>query len=89
MEFVCETSKSCRVEWFFGDKRLSPQQLEIQSVDNRHTLRLPKVKLTDKGWYKCTVQDAFTEAKLNVIGKTNEKRKIQSNFHRVSFSLFR
>ena len=52
-----------------GDKRLSPQQVEIQSTDNRHVLRIPKVKLSDKGWYKCAVQDAFTEAKLTVIGK--------------------
>lgn len=69
VEFTCETSKACRVEWFVGDKRLSPQQIDIESVDNKHTLRIPKAKLTDKGWYKCTVQDEFTEAKLTVIGE--------------------
>lgn len=69
VEFTCETSKPCRVEWYCGEKRLSPQQVDIQSVENRHTLRIPKAKLSDKGWYKCTVQDAFTEAKLTVIGK--------------------
>jgi hypothetical protein len=69
VEFICETSKPCRVEWFLGDKRLSPQQVEIQSNENQHIVRIPKVKLTDKGWYKCAVQDAFTEAKLTVIGK--------------------
>ncbi|CAF0817324.1 unnamed protein product [Adineta steineri] len=67
VEFTCETSKPCRVEWFVGDKRLSPSQIDIQSIDNKHTLRIPKVKLTDKGWYKCTVQEEFTEAKLTVI----------------------
>lgn len=73
VEFVCETSKPCRVEWFLGDKRLSSQQYEQQTTDNRHVLRIPKVKLSDKGWYKCTVQDAFTEAKLIVIGKIEER----------------
>jgi hypothetical protein len=68
---VCETSKPCRVEWFVGDKRLSAQQIEIQSIDNQHRLRIPKVKLSDKGWYKCTVQDELTEAKLTIIGKDN------------------
>ena len=68
VEFVCETSKACRVEWTMGDKRLPSAQAEIQSTDNRHVLRLPKAKLTDKGWYKCSVQDTFTEAKLIVIG---------------------
>ena len=72
VEFVCETSKACRVEWFAGDKRLSSQQYDIQTNDNQHILRIPKVKLTDKGWYKCTVQDAFTEAKLIVIDKAVE-----------------
>ena len=74
VEFSCETSKPCRVEWYFGDKRLSSQQVEIESIDNRHKLRLPKVKMTDKGWYKCAVQDAFTEAKLTVIGMSIEVR---------------
>lgn len=69
VEFNCETSKPCRVEWFFGDKRLSSQQYDIQSIDNKHTLRIPKVKLSDKGWYKCNVQDVFTEAKLIILGK--------------------
>jgi hypothetical protein len=79
VEFVCETSKPCRVEWFIGDKRLSSQQYDIQTIDNQHILRIPKVKLTDKGWYKCAVQDAFTEAKLTVIGKIkNSKEKIFS-----------
>ncbi|CAF4580073.1 unnamed protein product, partial [Rotaria sp. Silwood1] len=72
VEFTCETSKPCRVEWFLGDKRLSSQQYDIQSIDNKHTLRIPKVKLSDKGWYKCAVQDAFTEAKLIVIDKPVE-----------------
>ena len=75
VEFTCETSKACRVEWSCGDKRLSPSQVDIESVDHRHTLRLPKVKLTDKGWYKCAVQDAFTEAKLTVIGKEQSPPK--------------
>ncbi|CAF3800634.1 unnamed protein product, partial [Rotaria magnacalcarata] len=72
LEFICETSKPCRVDWFLGDKRLSSQQYEIQSIDNKHTLRIPKVKLSDKGWYKCAVQDIFTEAKLIVIDKPVE-----------------
>lgn len=84
VEFTCETSKACRVEWSVGDKRLSPSQVEIESVENRHTLRLPKAKLTDKGWYKCAVQDAFTEAKLIVIGKTNRRHEETKN--RFSFS---
>ncbi|CAF4452943.1 unnamed protein product, partial [Adineta steineri] len=29
VEFTCETSKPCRVEWFVGDKRLSPSQIDI------------------------------------------------------------
>ncbi|CAF1031742.1 unnamed protein product [Rotaria sordida] len=72
VEFTCETSKPCRVEWFLGDKRLSSQQYDIQSIDTKHTLRIPKAKLSDKGWYKCAVQDAFTEAKLTVIDKPVE-----------------
>lgn len=70
VEFNCETSKPCRVEWYFGDRRITTGPYEIESVDNQHKLRIPKAKLTDKGWYKCTVQDEFTEAKLVVIGKT-------------------
>ena len=69
IEFNCETSKACRVEWFFNDKRIPSQQYEIESIDTKHTLRIPKVKLTDKGWFKCAVQDAFIEAKLTVIGR--------------------
>ncbi|CAF4166926.1 unnamed protein product, partial [Rotaria sp. Silwood2] len=72
VEFTCETSKPCRVEWFLNNKRLSSQQYDIQSIDTKHTLRIPKVKLSDKGWYKCAVQDAFTEAKLTVIDKPVE-----------------
>ena len=69
VEFTCETSKPCRVEWFLNDKHLSSSsQFNIQSIDNRHILCIPKVKLADKGWYKCSVQDTFTEAKLTVIG---------------------
>ena len=69
VEFTCETSKPCRVEWFLNDKRLSSSpQFDMQSIDNRHLLCIPKVKLADKGWYKCAVQDTFTEAKLTVIG---------------------
>jgi len=69
VEFICETSKPCRVEWFIGDKHLSSQQYHIETIDNQHILRIPKAKLSDKGWYKCAVQDVFTEAKLTVIGK--------------------
>ena len=76
VEFVCETSKPCRVEWSIGEKRLSSQQYEIQTIENRHVLRIPKAKLTDKGWYKCSVQDAFTEAKLTVIGKRIQRMKM-------------
>ena len=85
VEFVCETSKPCRVEWFFGDKRLSSQQYEIQTIDNKHTLRIPKAKLNDKGWYKCSIQDAFTEAKLIVIGKIIQLNKEKKIFLRESF----
>ncbi|UJR34155.1 hypothetical protein I4U23_021562, partial [Adineta vaga] len=72
VEFTCETSKPCRVEWFVNDKRLSSQQIDIQTIENKHTLRIPKVKLTDKGWYKCTVQEELTEAKLTIIDKPVE-----------------
>ena len=69
--------KPCRVEWFIGEKRLSSQQYEIQTTENRHTLRIPKAKLSDKGWYKCAVQDAYTEAKLTIIGKIISRMKNQ------------
>ncbi|CAF3273903.1 unnamed protein product, partial [Rotaria sp. Silwood2] len=53
VEFICETSKTCHVEWFIGNKRLSPQQIDTQSNNNQHILCISKVKLSDKGLYAC------------------------------------
>ncbi|CAF1342008.1 unnamed protein product, partial [Didymodactylos carnosus] len=73
VEFVCETSKPCRVQWNHGDKRLTQSnKYDIETVENRHYLRVSKLKQLDKGWYKCSVQDAVTEAKLSIIDKSVE-----------------
>lgn len=50
IEFIRETLQPCPIEWFIDDKRLSPQE-----VDNNHILHIPKIELTDRGWYKCAV----------------------------------
>ena len=78
--FNCEVSKPDKnAKWYKGGKEIKPDKRhDIKVLGVKHTLKISKCMLDDQSQIMCKVDDASTEAKLNVEGAQNEHNQIIS-----------
>ena len=89
MVLLCQTSKSCEVQWY-KDGILIQDTSKRQTIrsDTEATLTIRGVGERDAGTYKCEAGGARTEARVTVKGKDRVRPGTTQCWNPVSHSLF-